>query len=183
MEDGSPRNGHVEHLLQAEGLRAKLHVVVLPLPPFSELELDGKQDAVWMAFDDVAPAAQSQSIRPDRQRAEEGHPLDHLESGQIAVFVDDVAAVGVMVPGAPSFEQLQRGTATAIEEVVQERERQDLPFLRLPETWIGRVQGTSDQVQDLDSVGKCVPVDDDVVVREGACHVDARFARDLNPLE
>ena len=42
MKDRPTRDGDAEHFLQAERLGAELGVVVLPLPAFAQLELDGR---------------------------------------------------------------------------------------------------------------------------------------------
>jgi len=43
VKDGASRDGIAKHFLQTQRLRAKLSVVILPLPPPTELELDRKK--------------------------------------------------------------------------------------------------------------------------------------------
>jgi hypothetical protein len=66
MEDGSCRDGGIEHFFQAKGLGAELHIVIVPSPPLAVLVLDGIQcgpkfDEIGDANQSQAPAAQPQS--------------------------------------------------------------------------------------------------------------------------
>ena len=83
-----------------------------------------------MNLDDVAFAVQAEAFGPDGQGAQEGDALDDIVAGEIRVLVDDIAAVGVLVGGAPALDDLQRRPARAVEVVVEEREGQCLPLPR-----------------------------------------------------
>ena len=72
VEDGPARDHDAEHFLQAEGLGAKLGVVVVPVPAFADLELDGKIGAIGVALDYVALAKKAQALGPDGQGAPPG---------------------------------------------------------------------------------------------------------------
>ena len=67
VENSAARHGHVEHFLQAKRLGAELDVIVHPLPPAAELELDGKKGPVRVLLDDVAFAVHPEPVRPDGQ--------------------------------------------------------------------------------------------------------------------
>ncbi len=131
VEDGTARNGGVEHFLEAKGLGTELGVVVFPFAAFAELELDGKDGAVGVFFDDVALAGEGEALRPDRESAEEGNAFDDFVAGEVGVFVDDVAAFGVLVCLAPALKDFEGGAARAIEIVVDEREREALRLARI----------------------------------------------------
>jgi hypothetical protein len=49
-------------------------------------------------------------------------------AGEVRVFVDDVAAVGVDVRLAPALDDLECRPARAVEQVVEEREGEGLPL-------------------------------------------------------
>src|SRR5205814_3359613 len=73
-------------------------------------------------FHDVALAGESEPLRPDGQRAQQGHAFGNFVTGEVRVFVRDVTADGVLVFLAMTFNRLQGRPARAVEEVVEEGE-------------------------------------------------------------
>lgn len=66
VKDSAGGDGHAEHLFEAKGLGAELHVVVVPLFAFAPFVLDGEGN-LWSAglrveFDDIGLADQPQPI-------------------------------------------------------------------------------------------------------------------------
>lgn len=148
MEDRAARNGQGEHFLQAEGLGAKLGVVVLPFPALAQLEFDreqgerraesGEWSCGWLRddggalstlrsaatedglrrryavdFHDIAFAVQAKAFGPDGQGAQQGHAFGDFVAGHIGVFVDEVAAQGMMVVFKNALDVDQRRPSRA----------------------------------------------------------------------
>ena len=73
-----------------------------------------------MDFHNVALAGESETFRPDRERAQQGNALGDFIAGKVGVLVREVAADGVLVFLAMTFDRLQRRAPRAVEEVVEE---------------------------------------------------------------
>jgi hypothetical protein len=60
---------------------------------------------------------------PDRQRAQQRDAFGDFVPGQIGVFVDEVAALGVLIEfGTPALDDFQRRPARAVEKIVEQRD-------------------------------------------------------------
>jgi hypothetical protein len=124
MENRATRYGAAKHFLQTKRLGAKLRVVIFPLAPFAQFEFHWKQRAVGMLLHDVALAVQAQSFGPHRQRAQQRHAFGDFIAGQIRVFVDNVAALGVLIEFTPALDDFQRRPTRTIKKIVEQAQRQ-----------------------------------------------------------
>jgi hypothetical protein len=75
-----------------------------------------------MGFHNVAFARETEPFRPDRQRAEQRHALGDFVARQVRVFMRDIAANGMLVFLAMTFNRLQRRAARAVKVVIEQAE-------------------------------------------------------------
>ncbi len=149
MKDSTAVNHDAKHFFETERLGAELGIVVVKLPAFAFLKFDRAQRANALAltpspspirwervaggrvredFDNVAFAGETEPFRPDRQCAQQGYALGDFIAGQVRVLMRDVAADGVLVLLAMTFNRLQRRAAPAVKEIVEQRKRQRVHF-------------------------------------------------------
>src|SRR5579872_2330217 len=90
--DSAGRNRAAEHLLQADGLRAELQVIVPLLPLRAVLRLHREDAAVGVELDGVGAAVQAQPFAPERQRPLDPRGPAHLPGRRIDALVNAAAA-------------------------------------------------------------------------------------------
>jgi len=125
MVDGSLVNRDAEHFLEAEGLGAKLGMVVVPSGFFSGLVFHGadlRDRATILAhLDKVGPAVEAEVVGPHGQGAEELPTGAVPVARQVGVFMVHIAPGGVCVCGAQAVDGFQCRPARAVKKVVEER--------------------------------------------------------------
>lgn len=151
MKDGSIAHREAEHFLQAERLRAELHLVVVeaalracfifdgprrgdaPRPLEFNIcsETAGRHSAnlrfveVHPAdFHEVSFAGEPERIGEERKRAEQLPAGALLVARRVDVRVGEIAEEGVLVGAAETLDEFQRGATLAVEVVVEGGERE-----------------------------------------------------------
>jgi hypothetical protein len=70
-------------------------------------------------FHDVTLAGQPEAFGPDRQGAPEQNAFGEFVSGQVGMFVRDIAEDRVLIFLPPTFDDLQRRPARAVKVIVE----------------------------------------------------------------
>jgi len=124
VKDGPALHGTYEHFFEAERLGAKLDVVIFELPPLALLELDRDERPLGVLLDDVALSAESETLGPDGQRPEQLDAIGDFVTGQVRVFVREIADERVDIRPPQPLDNLQPRPAMAEQKVVEEAERE-----------------------------------------------------------
>ena len=123
VKDGPALHGTREHFFEAKRLGAKLHVVILELPPLALLIFHRDERSAGMLLDDVALPAEPEPLGPDRERAEQRDAFGELVAGQVRVLVREIADERVDIRPPQPLDDLQPRPPIAEEEVVEQAER------------------------------------------------------------
>ena len=123
MKDGPALHGTREHFFEAKRLGAKLHVVIVEVPPLALLVFHRDERTAGMLLDDVALPAEPEPLGPDGERAEQRHAFGELVAGQVRVLVREIADERVDIRPPQPLDDLQPRPPIAEEEVVEQAER------------------------------------------------------------
>lgn len=121
-------DGDAEMFFQTKRLGAELDAIIAPLrlPARFVFHRPGLGDAPagFAHLHDIGLAVEAEFVGPDREGAQKFPPGPVFEARQIGMFVVQVAAQGVFVGGPQTVENLESSTPFAIEEIINERERE-----------------------------------------------------------
>ncbi len=134
VEDGTGGYGDAEHFFEAHGLSAELDFVVVPTSFFAAFEIDGVGDSerssivVAAEFNEVGFASNSQSIRHQHHPGYVPLVASFEVRGLIDLFVSVNAFGSVLIVLPDLFDQMQRQSPFAEQQVVQVTQRQEIIF-------------------------------------------------------
>ena len=120
VKDGTPRNIQPEHFFEAQSLRAKLSIVIVEFATSAFFKLDRNQRTIGMTFDNIAPAAETEPIRPDGQSTQQSDAFNVFITRNIGLFVDTIADYGMLIGPSPSLNRLQCRPTLTVEVVIEE---------------------------------------------------------------
>jgi hypothetical protein len=131
--DRADRDDRSEHLFEAEGLGAKLDIVVVPSTFLAAFVFDGQRDLddclapptftrLATELNEIGAAEEPESSGRDPEPAFGADPLPFLEPGSVGSLVQGVAAERVLVMDIESIKMPQRRATVAIEQGIERGE-------------------------------------------------------------